>query len=79
MSRFIKHKQESYCKLYSAEIESSQRQKLLRITIDNQLSFEKHINNICGKIKANICALSQIAPFKDIKKKTSLRNAFSKS
>ena len=79
MSRFIKHKQESYCKLCSAEIENSQRQKLLRVTIDNQLSSEKHINNICGKIKAKICALSQIAPFIDFKQKTILRNAFLKS
>lgn len=52
------------------------KSKTANATIDNQLSFEKHINNICGKINTKICALSQIAPFIDSKQKTILRNAF---
>ena len=37
-------------KVDSAEIENSQSEKLLEVTIDSQLRFEKYINNICSKI-----------------------------
>ena len=30
---------------------------------DNQLSFEKHIKNVCGKTKAKFSTLSLVGPF----------------
>ena len=42
------------------QIKSSQSEKLLGITIDNDLKFEDHINNICRKASAKISALSRI-------------------
>ena len=48
-------------KVDSAETENSQPEKLLRVTSDNQLSFEKHINNICDRAKAKLSALSWFA------------------
>ena len=41
-------------KVDPAEIKNSQSEKLLGVTIDSQLSFEKDINNICGKAKLNL-------------------------
>ena len=46
-----------------AEIENSKSQKLLGLPIDSELSFEKHINDICDKSKAELNALSRVAPF----------------
>ena len=32
------------------QIKSSKEDKLLGITIDNKLSFDAHVNNICNKV-----------------------------
>ena len=66
-------------KVDSAEIENSQSEKLLGVTIDSQLSFEKHINNICGKAKAKLSALSRVAHFMNFNKRKKLMNAFFKA
>ena len=31
------------------DIETSEQQKLLGVLIDNKLTFDKHINNLCTK------------------------------
>lgn len=49
--------------LDSTEIKNSQSEKLLGVTINSQLSFEKHINNIHGKLKANLGALAPAMNF----------------
>ena len=43
------------------QIKISQSKKLLGITINNDIKFEDHINNICRKASAKISALSRIA------------------
>ena len=58
------------------QIKNSQSKKLLRITTDNYLKFENHINNICGKASAKISALSRIAPDMDLPKRKQIMNAF---
>ena len=63
-----------FTKVDSAEIENSQSEKLLGVTIDSQLSFEKHINNICGKAKAKLSALSRVAHFMNFNKRKKLMN-----
>ena len=45
-------------KVDSAKIENRQSEKLLGVTMDSQLSFEKHLNNICGKTKVKLCVLA---------------------
>ena len=42
-------------KINEVQIKNSQSEKLLGITIDNDLKFEDHINNICRKASAKIC------------------------
>lgn len=49
--------------LDSTEIKNSQSEKLLGVTINSQLSFEKHINNIHGKLKAKLGALAPVINF----------------
>ena len=57
-------------KINEIQIKNSQSKKLLEITIDNNLKFEDHINNICRKASGKISALSRIAPYMDFPKKS---------
>ena len=66
-------------KINEVQIKNSQSKKILRITSENDLKFEDHINNICGKASAKISALSRIAPYMDIPKRKQIMNAFFKS
>ena len=59
----LRTNEKTIAKSGSAEIKNSQPEKLLRVTIDIQLSFENHINNICCKAKAKLAVLSRVAPF----------------
>ena len=60
----------------TAQIENTQNEKLLGITIDSELSFDKHIQQICSWASAKLKALARIAPFMNITKKKILMNAF---
>ena len=42
-------------------IESEKEQVLLGITIDSNLTFENHINNICKKASQNLAGLARVA------------------
>ena len=41
-------------------IMNSDKEKLLRVTIDNHLEFESHIKNLCSKASQKLCALSRV-------------------
>ena len=60
----------------TAQIENTQNEKLLGITIDSKLSFDKHIQQICSRASAKLKALARIAPFMNITKTKILMNAF---
>ena len=66
-------------KINEVLIKNSQWEKLLGITIDNDLKFEDYINNICWKASAKISALSRIAPYMALPKRKQIMNAFFKS
>ena len=63
-------------KIGAAQIENSSSEKLLGVTTDAKLSFEKHIEKIYTKAVAMLKALARIAPFMNIKKKKVLMKAF---
>ena len=57
-------------------IHNSQSKKLLGLTSDNKLKFEKHINAICQKANRKLNALARITPYMKLKKRQILMNAF---
>ena len=57
-------------------IESEESQVLLGVTIDSNLSFDKHINNLCKNAGAKLNALARIAGSMDIKKRRMIMKAF---
>ena len=58
------------------EIESSENEKLLGISIDTALSFEHHITSLCKKASQKLYALARIAHYMDFEKPISLMKAF---
>ena len=60
----------------TAQIENSQFEKLLGVTLDSRLTFQKHIQQICGKTSSKLKALARITPLMDIEKRKILMNAF---
>ena len=58
------------------ETESSTQEKLLGITIDNNVNFASHVENLCKNASRRIHALDRISPYMSLTKKRSLLNAF---
>ena len=58
------------------EIESSDKEKLLGISIDTRLSFEHHITSLCKKSSQQFYALARIDHYVDFEKRRSLMKAF---
>ena len=46
-------------------IRNSECEKLLGVKFSNNLTFEKHVSDICRKASRKICALTRIAPYMD--------------
>ena len=68
--------QKLHVNIGTSQTENSECEKLLGINIDSKLSFEKHLNIICGKARAKINALGRVAPFMNAKKRRLIMNAF---
>ena len=62
--------------IYNNLIESEKEQVLLGITIDSNLSFEEHINNLCKKASQKLNALARISGYMDIQKRRTLMKSF---
>ena len=50
-------------------IYNSHSRKLLGVTVDNKLKFEKHITTICQKANRKLNALARITPSMDLQKR----------
>ena len=61
------------------KIESSDTAKLLGITFDNKLKFEKHISNICNKVSHKLHALARISNYMTSDKLQTIMKAFIES
>ena len=60
----------------SSVIEGSSSKKILGITIDNNFTFEKHINEICKKGNLKLHALTRCAKFMSTEKRRLIFKAF---
>ena len=60
-------------------IENSDCEKLLGVKIDNKLTFDYHVSDMCKKANRKINALARIEPFININKKRILMNSFFRS
>ena len=72
----ISTSQNLYVNIGTSQIENSKYEKLLGVNVDSKLSFEKHLNIICGKARAKINALGRVGPFMNIEKWRIIINAF---
>ena len=66
-------------KIGSYNIESEQQKKLLGFLIDNKLTFDKHINNLCAKASQKLNALCRVSSFMSTNKKRLVMKAFMSS
>ena len=57
-------------------IKNSLQEKLLGIVIDNRLTFEPRVKNLCKKAGQKRHDLARTANYMDISKKRSIMNAF---
>ena len=62
--------------IHENEIKNSSEVELLDITIDSQLKFKKHIDNLCRKASYKLHALQGIRNFLKVEKTKMLANAF---
>ena len=58
------------------EIKTSSEAELLDITIDSQLKFKKHVDNLCRNASYKLDALRRIRKFLTVEKAKMLANAF---
>ena len=63
-------------KIKDQEIVSDSKVDLLVITIDNRLSFEAHISNLCKKAALKLNALKQLAKFLNFSQRKVLAQSF---
>ena len=57
-------------------IENSKQQKLLGVLLDNNLKFEKHVNNLCTKASQKLSALFRVSSFMSTGQKRIIMKAF---
>ena len=55
---------------------NSNSEKLLGVTFDNKLKFEKYIITICQRANRKLNALARLTPYMELKKRRMLMNAF---
>ena len=65
-------------KIGDLHINNSLNEKLLGITFDCKLTFNKNIKDICQKASQKLNTLAILAPYKGATKKRILMNAFFK-
>ena len=66
-------------KIGEFSIENSDCEKLLGVKIDNKLTFDCHVSDMCKKANRKINALARKTPFINMNKRRILMNSFFKS
>ena len=57
-------------------VKATRSVKLLGITVDDELKFEKHVKTLCQKVCKKVSAFSRVAPYMDEKKGKILYHTF---
>ena len=60
-------------------IENNDYEKSLGVKVDNKLTFDYHVSDMCKKANRKINALARIAPFININKRRILMNSIFRS
>ena len=68
--------QKFHVKVGELQIGNINTEKLLGIKIDNKLSFENHVSDICSKVSQKLHALSRVSQFMSLDRRKELMNAF---
>ena len=63
-------------KIENVIFKNSLQEKLLGIVIDNTLTFEPYMENVCKKVGQKLHVLARIANYMDISEKRNIMNAF---
>ena len=58
------------------QIENTASEKLLGVTIDSDLKFDIHVNNLCKKATQKLNALARVSGYMDSSKKRTIMKAF---
>ena len=58
------------------EINNNEYQKLLGVTIDSKMKFEKHVSNLCKKASQKLHALARVSIFMQIEQRRTIMKAF---
>ena len=58
------------------KIKNSKSEKFLGVTIDNKLSFTKHVHKICDKASQKLNALAQLSSFMSLEKRRLIIKVF---
>ena len=58
------------------DIENSQTEKLLGITVDNKMTFNPHVTNLCSKASQKLHALARVGNYMDLKQRKLIVNTF---
>jgi len=69
-------KNEQFVNISNFNIKNSKSEKLLGVTIDSELKFVEHINNMCVEASQKLSALSRIIHFMSLDKQKTLMSAF---
>ena len=75
----LSNKKTEKVKINDVVLTSSVEEKLLGITLDSELKFEKHITDICSKASQKIHVLSRITSCKSLNKRRLLMKTFIES
>ena len=76
---FVSTNEKTKISIGEFSIGNSDCEKLLGVKIDNKLTFDCHISDMCKKANRKINALTRIAPFISINKRRILMNSFFRS
>ena len=72
----LKQHQEFFLEIENKSINVTRSVKLLGISVDDELKFDKHVKTLCQKVSRKVSAFSRVAPYIDKKKGKILYHTF---